>query len=280
MKTQIFLIILCACFCSVLFAQTADNKQNFSIIPDNCEFMTLYNAKDIEDLKEYNLFLSWHGAPYIIKGKTIIGLLPDSIFQIFELPDKSSPSQIICTKTGITYLKTNNLIQIMEDNIVSTLLTMKDANFQINLADEQLLYITTYSKDSSKVFLFDIKASQIVKLFAIAGKVNDIAGDGFNTYVAIGHKIFLLSNNHILKVMDIEQDITMFAWTEYGLFFSTTKNIGYIVNSHEPLPFTTKPAKKLLPFGNQMYIQFEDGTISILFGLEYFESFVNSVYNN
>jgi hypothetical protein len=80
--------------------------------------------------------------------------------------------------------------------------------------------------------------------------------------------------------MDIEQNITTLAWNEYGLFFSTSKNIGYIVNPFQPFPFFTKPAKKLISYNNQMYIQFEDGCISILFGLEYFENLVNSVYNH
>ena len=80
--------------------------------------------------------------------------------------------------------------------------------------------------------------------------------------------------------MEVEHDIITLAGCEYGLFFSTTKNIGYMANQYQPFPFITKPAKKLIPRDNLMYIQFEDGTISILFGLEYFENFVNSVYDN
>jgi hypothetical protein len=279
MKKQIFSIILCIFFWSGLLAQQADHKQSISIIPDSCEFITLYDANDF-NLKGSELFLNWYGDPYIIKGNTIAALLPDFVFNIFELPDKSSPSQMICTENGITYLKHKNLIQIMEEDSIRTLFKMKDDKFQISLIADYLLYITTYTKDSSTVFIFDVGGSQIMKLFTVAGKINTIAGNGLNTYIAMRGELFLLSDNDIFKLMNIEQDITTLAWTEYGLFFSTTTHIGYILNQYQPFPFITKPAKKLLPWDNQMYIQFEDGTISILFGLEYFEHFVNSVYNN
>ena len=278
MNKQIFSIIFIFFYLG-LSAQQADNKQRLCIIPDSCEFITLYDANDF-NLKGSELFLNWYGDPYIIKGSTIAGLLPDSVFNVFELPDKSSPSQIICTENGVTYLKNKNLLQIMEDDSIRTLFKMKDDKFKINLIDDNTLYITKYTKDSSTVFLFNVGGSQIMRLFTVAGKINDIAGDGYNTYIALGHELFLLSDNQIFKLMDIEQDITALAWSDYGLFFTTTTHIGYILSQYQPLPFISKPAKKLLTWDNQMYIQFEDGTISILFGLEYFEYFVNSVYNN
>ena len=80
--------------------------------------------------------------------------------------------------------------------------------------------------------------------------------------------------------MEIKQEITKITCSEYGLFFSTKESIGYIIDEYQPFPFITKPAKKLLAWDNQMYIQFDDGTVSVLFGLEYFEYFVKSVYNN
>ena len=279
MDKQIFLIIIYAFFCSSLLAQKADNKQNIDIIPDSCEFSILYNANEF-NLKGSELFLNWDGDPYIINGSSIAALVPDAMLNIFELPDKSSPSQIICTPSGFTYLKNNNLLQIMKGDTIRTLFKMKDEKFKINLIDNNTLYITTYTKDSSTVFIFDTGTSQIMKLFSVAGKINDIVGDGLNTYVAIKHELFVLSDNQIFKIMNIEQDITTLAWTEYGLFYATTTHIGYMVNPHQPFHFISKSAKKLLPFDNQMYIQFEDGTISILFGLEYFENFVNSIYNN
>jgi len=275
---QLFLTILYTFGYSGLFAQQVGNTQSISIIPAGCEFVTLYDANDF-NLFGSQLFLNWHGDPYVIKGNIIAALLPDSDFKIFELPDKSSPSQIICSRNGSTYLANKNLIQVMEDDKVRTLFAMRDDKFRINLIDDYLLYITTYTKDSSTIFLFDVHYAQIMKLFVTSDKISDVAGDGFDTYVAKGQELFLLSDNDIFKIMEIEQDITTLAWTEYGLFFSTTSSIGYIVNPYQPLPFITKPAKKLLPWNNMMYIQFEDGTISVLFGLEYFEDFVNSIYD-
>ena len=274
---KILLLNILLFFVLATYSQKIEKGQNFGILPDSCELLTLFEGT--EALMNSELFLNQNGYPYISLGGKVVGILPDTTFRFFELPDKSSPSQIICTENGIIYLKNKNLIQTMEDDDIRTLFTMKDTKFQLNAISDYLLYITTYTKDSSTVFVFDADASQIMKLFVMAGKINDIVGNGYNTYIAIGHTLFLLSDNTMFKIMDIEQEITTLAWTEYGLFFSTTKNIGYMVNPHQPLPFIAKPAKKLLTWDNQMYIQFEDGTISILFGLEYFENFVNSVYN-
>ena len=276
--TKMLLINLFLFFAFAVYSQKTEQKQGLGVIPDSCEFMTLYETT--EALRNSELFLNKNGYPYVLIGYKIAGLLPDSVFNIFELPDKSSPSQIICTENGLTYLKNKNLLQIMEDDSIRTLFKMKDDKFKINLIDDNTLYLTKYTKDSSTVFLFDAGTSQIMKLFTVAGKINDIAGDGYNTYIAWGHGLFLLSDNQIFKLMDIEQNITTLGWSDYGLFFATATHIGYILNQYQPLPFISKPAKKLLPWDNQMYIQFEDGTISILFGLEYFEYFVNSVYNN
>ena len=279
MIKQILLIFSVFIFYSAIFAQQIENKQSVSVIPNSCELITLYDANDF-NLKGSELFLNWYGDPYIIKGSTIAALLPDSTLSLFELPDKSSPTQIFCTPSGITYLKNNNLLQIMEDDTIRTLLKLKNDKFKVSLANDRLFYIIAYDNDSSTVFLFNAGSLQIIKLINVAGKINGITGNGDITYMAIDDKVFLLSDDIVLQIMEIEQPITMLAGSEYGLFFSTETNIGYIVNSYQPFPFISKPAKKLLPLKNQMYIQFEDGTISILFGLEYFENFVNSIYND
>ena len=278
---RIFLLGLCVCCFSGLLAQNANTQKNLIIIPDSSEFVTLYDANEF-DLKHSELFLNWNGYPYIMRGNTIIELLYDSVFNIFELPDKSSPTQLLCTTEGITYLKNGKLIQIMKDDDIQTLLTLPDTQFHIGLADNSLLYITRYIKDSSTIFLYDTDLFVITKLFTVEGKINDVAGDGLHTYLAKGGEIFLLSDSEIFKIMEIEQDITTLALSDYGLFFSTSQSIGYIDidKPYQPFPFINKPAKKLLTWDNQMYIQFNDGTISILFGLEYFEYFVESIYNN
>ncbi len=269
---------ICAVLCLQGATQPSKPHKGPGMLPDSCLLVTFVEAGRT-DMRDAGLFLDWNGEPCIVRGNRIGRLLPDSAgFIPMELPDRSAPSQIICTGGGTTYLKSGNLIRVMRDKKIETLFDMGSGDFRIGGTGEQLLYITTWDRDSSRVFLYDTSAALLLKLCAVRGRINDVAGDGVNTYVATGDGVYMLFDGRTFKAMSLGSEVKKLAWTEGGLFFSSATGIGFIADPGQPFPFINRPAREILAGDDALYILFEDGGVAALLGTGYFESFVRKIY--
>ena len=280
---QITHILLIGCLlgmfsCKGNKTQPAPNELKM-LLPDESKWFLLVDSGNIP-IDKNHLFLDFIGNPCLNIDSLIFVLAHNrDSSRIISLPFSLMPDEICCFLDGSVYVSQgSNLSKMSKDSLLFTL-PMPYKSMHISKAGENGLYLTGYNptdKNYDLYFIGNIENS-IEKILSDTLPINAAIGNGKVTMTAIDSVVYLLANGKTQAVFKANNPITALAGGETGVFFSTSKSVGYFEDTGQYLFFYPKGAAKLLTYKDTLYLLDTEGRFSMITKTDAFRNFSDSI---
>jgi len=269
-KTYTLLLLFCLISCNQ--NKEKQNEELVGILPTESDYFVLVKSGVIQIDKKY-LFLDFLGKPCLNIDSLVFSISVDKKNACLSMPFSLMPDEICCFHDGSMFvLQDTSLIKIANKKIEFTI-PFPYKQLHIDKASESGVYVYGFYPENKSFDLYFINKSknEITKILNDTIPINSVIGTGDITILAMDSIIYLLNDGTMQPILEADDKITSLADNETGVFYATTKNIGYMDDENGSFIFYNKGAQKLLTHRDTLYILDNDGQFSLITKTNYFK---------
>lgn len=231
--------------CSILLPALARESKD-GVVPVDCEVLTLAKLPTPSSDAPYSgiVRLSPSGRPLVLSQNRITSLaenLGEQLFDWAPLADVGGGARGFCwlnNKTLVLLQETQ--LKILRDGVCTTNMILPFKNMRAVRADEDHFYLFGGENTGAQndVLLLGVSGS-ITNLLHVPQPVTAVAGDGLNTFIAVGPAVFFLAGkdkptpvffaSSAVKELALAPSNGVFYVTEAGLGYMTGPGSGMIL---------------------------------------------------
>ena len=215
------------------------------------------------------------GRPFLAVGNAFIALREnetDSAGSV-RLPDVERIDHFAWMRDGaLMVVSGRKLGEVTEAGFV-VIQELPSAGMKVEPASVEEFYI--YGGDTPaqarNVYVYR-KGGGLMQLVRGESPVSAVAGDGKSTLFAVGEAIYLHADGEPVRILHTtDGEVTSLAMAPQGLFYSTTKGVGYISGPGKGFEFLKGKGAELQVSGDALYLFFADEGIMRLSPVSSFE---------
>ena len=275
-KITIFFLIFVLISCNQ--NKEKQDDKSMGVLPIESDYFVLVEPGVVQIDKNY-LFLDFFGNPYYSIDSLVFALLSDENGAVLSMPFSLMPNEICCFSDGSMFiLQDTSLIKITNKKIEFTI-PFPYKQLHINKASESGVYIYGYHSENKSFDLYfvDKNKNGIMKILNDTIPISSVIGTGYITMLAMDSTIYLLNGGVMQLILEADDKITSLSDNETGVFYATTKNIGYMDDENGLFIFYNKGAQKLLSHKDTLYILDNGGRFSFITKTNYFKTLSDTI---
>lgn len=274
-------------FCSILLSASARESKD-GIVPADCKILTLAKLPkpSNEALSSDLVRLSPAGRPLVLFRNCITSLAENPSEQLFDwapLADAGGVPRDFCwlnNKTLVLLQETQ--LKILRDGVCVTNIVLPFRNMRVVRADGDRFYLFGGENTGTEndVLLFGVGGS-IINLLHVPQPVTAVAGDGFNTFIAVGPAVFFLAGKDkptpVFLASAAVKELALAP--SNGVFYATEIGIGYVAGPGSGMILLPQKTISMDCRNNRLLVLTADREVLLFNPVAGFSSLVETVMN-
>lgn len=206
------------------------------IVSDVCRsqgnsIFTMISSHEDIPLKDVRVLAIPTQGAYFIAGNELFALSEESELKGIAFPDSMDIDDIIWNETDFI-IKSGNKVYSFSD-VSSPRLQFETDDFQIFPCDKGAIYVVRQLKDSSALYMANLKLKKARRLLNLHGMVLDVSKRGDALWVTTDECVYRFKDDKCQIVFWFEKAVHSVTMTDAGLLFATADEINILIDENQ-----------------------------------------------
>lgn len=260
----------------------AQNNSYDIFIHKESTFQVLVNKNDIPNANTI-FFVDFSGFPNILIDSMLINISPHKSensqitkpLMINEIPEK-----FYCLPNGCLVVRSNKIIKYIQPKGKELSIKPQLDSYDFNKSTDNGIYVwgKNYTAKKNELWCFNFDNDSKTKIFSSSKQIANVHGTGKLAIFSIDSIIYLLKNDIALPILVTKEKVNSIVLASGGFFYATNNGAYYFdLNNEISCSFINDGIKELHISGNNLYLNHNNGAISHIGNIQFFEELSYSI---